>query len=134
MTGKSAEIALIDDPIKNHLEAHSLTIREGIWNNFASSLRTRVQEGGGVVLVTTRWHQDDLSGRLQQNEAGRWKGVSFPAIAIEHEEHRKQGEPLSEERYSLAALEELRESMGEYLWNALYQQNPAPEGGGMLKR
>ena len=60
--------------------------------------------------------------------------VSFPAIAVGDEEHRKQGEALSEERYSLEALNELRVAMGEYLWNALYQQNPTPEGGGMLKR
>ena len=60
----------------------------------------RVQDGGGILLVTTRWHQDDLAGRLLGGAPARWQVISFPAIAVEDEEHRKQGEALSEERYS----------------------------------
>jgi predicted phage terminase large subunit-like protein len=134
VTGRSCEILLCDDPFKNYLEAHSLSIRDGIWKNFTTALRTRVQDGGGILIVSTRWHLDDLCGRLLEREPERWSVVSFPAIAVSDEEHRKQGEPLSEERYSLEALTELRSAMDEYLWNALYQQNPTPEGGGMLKR
>jgi predicted phage terminase large subunit-like protein len=134
VTGKSAEILLVDDPFKNYLEAHSLAIRDGIWKNFTTALRTRVQDGGGILIVSTRWHLDDLCGRLLEREPERWRVVSFPAIAAADEEHRKQGEALSEERYSLEALNELRAAMDEYLWNALYQQNPTPEGGGMPKR
>jgi hypothetical protein len=64
VTGKSAEILLVDDPFKNCLEAHSLAIRDGIWKNFVTALRTRVQDGGGILIVSTRWHLDDLCGRL----------------------------------------------------------------------
>jgi predicted phage terminase large subunit-like protein len=134
VTGKSAEILIVDDPFKNYLDAHSFTTRDNIWKNFSTALRTRVQDGGGILIVSTRWHLDDLCGRLLEREPERWTVVSFPAIATEDEEHRKRGEPLSEERYSLDALDEQRGAMDEYLWNALYQQNPTPEGGGMLKR
>jgi len=114
--------------------ADSLAIRDGIWKNFTTALRTRVQDGGGILIVSTRCHLDDLCGRLLEREPERSQVVSFPAIATQDEEHRKQGEPLSEERYSLEALTELRAAMDDYLFSALYQQNPTPEGGGMLKR
>lgn len=124
ITGRSCEILLCDDPFKNYLEAHSLAIRDGIWKNFTTALRTRVQDGGGILIVSTRWHLDDLCGRLLEREPDRWRVVSFPAIAAQDEEHRRQGEPLSEERYSLEALNELRAAMDEYLWSALFMQNP----------
>ena len=128
------KILIVDDPFKNYLEAHSLAIRDGIWKNFTTALRTRVQDGGGILIVSTRWHLDDLCGRLLEREPERWRVVSFPATATGDEEHRKRGEPLSPERYGLETLNELRSAIDEYLWNALYEQNPTPEGGGMLKR
>jgi predicted phage terminase large subunit-like protein len=134
VTGKSAEVLICDDPHKNYAECHSLTIRDSIYKNFQTALKPRLQDGGGILIVSTRWHLDDLCGRLLESEPERWRVVSFPAIATADEEHMKQGEPLSEERYSLETLNELRRAMDEYLWNALYQQNPTPEGGGMLKR
>jgi hypothetical protein len=66
-----------------------------------------VQDGGGILIVSTRWHLDDLCGCLLEREPELWRVVSFPAIAVADEEHRKQGEALSEERYSLEALNEL---------------------------
>jgi len=134
LTGKSAEILVVDDPHKNAAEVHSLVIRDVLYRNFQTSLRTGVQDGGGMIIISTRWHTDDLVGRLLENEPGRWKVVSFPAIALEDEEHRRQGEALSPERYSLEALVELRESLGEYTFKSLFQQNPTPEGGSLLRR
>jgi hypothetical protein len=89
LTGKSAEILIVDNPHKNAAEVHSLIIRDVLYRNFQTSLRTRVQDGGGVIVISMRWHTDDLAGRLLQNEPGRWKVVSFPAIALEDEEHRR---------------------------------------------
>jgi hypothetical protein len=134
VTGKAAEILLVDDRIEGYGEAHSLLVRDSIYKNFQSSLRTRVQSGGGILIVSTRWHLDDLAGRLLESEPGRWQVVSFPAIATENEPHRKAGEALSEERYTLDDLNEKRAGMDEYLWACLFQQSPVPEGGGLLKR
>lgn len=97
---------------------------DGIWINFTTALRTRVQDGGGILIVSTRWHLDDLCGRLLEREPDRWRVVWLAAIAAADEKHRKQGE----------ALNELRAPMDEYLWNALFMQDPTLEGAGMLKR
>lgn len=99
---------MVDDPFKNYLEAHSLAIRDGIWKNFTTALRTWVQNGGGILIASTRWHLDDLCGRLLEREPDRWRVISFPAIAAMDDGHRKRGEPLSDERYSLEALNDVR--------------------------
>src|SRR5579871_1177534 len=85
ITGKSAHIVLIDDPVKSHAEAESETMRDNIWHWYNPDLLTRLQQGGGVLLTLTRWHMDDLAGRLlemqSQPGADQWKTFVFPALS-----------------------------------------------------
>ena len=136
ITGKGAQIAIIDDPFKDRRDADSPTMRARAWDWYTSTLRTRLAPGGGIIVMHTRWHEDDLVGRLlQAQEAGgeRWELVSYPAIAERDEPFRKEGEALHPERYDLAELMAIRGAVGSYDWAALYQQHPTPRGGGIFK-
>lgn len=140
ITGKGAHVLVIDDPIKNEEEADSLEQRTKIWNWYLSSAYTRLAPGGGVLVIQTCWHDDDLSGRLQQmmhdNEddeyVDKFEIVKYPAIAEEDEEFRAKGEGLHPDRYPLDKLLRIQRQMGGPLsrkWSALYQQNPVPADG-----
>lgn len=127
ITGRGADLAVIDDPFKNREEAESKTIRDKVYNWYTSTLYTRLEKGGAIILILTRWHQDDLAGRLlKAMEAGgeQWEVVKFPAIATEDEFNRKQGEALWNDKYDLEALENIKKTIGAYDWSALYQQSP----------
>lgn len=138
ITGMGADIAIIDDPFKDRMSADSPTIRENIWEWYTSTLYTRLAPGGGVIIINTRWHTDDLSGRLLAEEASgegdHWRVVNFPAIAEEDEPHRKRGEALHPERYPLENLLKIKSAIGTRDWEALYQQHPTPEGGTIFRR
>lgn len=128
ITGKGADVLVIDDPIKNREEADSEVIREKVWKWYTSTARTRLAPNGSIVIVHTRWHDDDLIGRILASEnAGLWEVINFPAIAIEDEPNRKKGEPLWPEQYTLEALEEIKSDIGLYEWSSLYQQSPVSE-------
>jgi predicted phage terminase large subunit-like protein len=137
ITGEPADVLIVDDPVKDFAEAISEATRESVWNWFTATAMPRVQEGGGVIVIMTRWHLDDLAGRLVEKQPGVWRIVNFPAIA-EHDEppYRLAGEPLSPERYSLEYLVSIRDggATSTYQWEALYQQNPSPIAGGIFKR
>lgn len=126
ITGRGANILIIDDPLKNREEANSLVIRNKQWDWFTSTAYTRLEPNGVVILILTRWHLDDLAGRILANEELKkvTKVISFPAIALEDEQHRKKGEALWESRYNLETLEQIKNTIGVYDWSALYQQNP----------
>jgi predicted phage terminase large subunit-like protein len=142
ITGRSADVAIIDDPIKNRAEAESQTYRDGLWEWYGSTLRQRLtSEAGRVLLCMTRWHEDDLAGRLieamKQPDADRWEVVRFPAIAEEPrhlDDPREIGEALWPERYPLSELAARRVVSGSYEWAGMYQQRPAPTEGGLIKR
>jgi predicted phage terminase large subunit-like protein len=137
ITGEPADILIIDDPIKDFAEALSETIRDSVYDWLTSTALTRLQEGGGVILMATRWHQDDPIGRLMQRQPEQWKILNFRAIAEADElPYRLVGEPLSVERFSLETLRKIRDggAMSSYQWSALYQQRPSPLGGGIFKR
>lgn len=138
ITGMGGEYLLIDDPIKNRKEAYSHTYREAVWDWYTSTLYTRLSPGGGIILIQTRWHMDDLAGRLlaaaESGEGEKWKVLSFPAIATRDEEHRREGEALHPERYDLSMLERMRKAIGTRDWEALYQQRPVPDGGQVFKK
>lgn len=139
ITGEPAEILIIDDPIKDYAEAISETTRESVWNWLTSTALSRVQEGGGVIIMATRWHQDDPIGRLLDRQRGKWRYINFPAIAETADDqlqHRKLGEELAKERYSLPFLIDIRDggTVSSYQWSALYQGRPSPLGGGIFKR
>lgn len=137
ITGMGADILIIDDPVKDREAARSATIRNKTWDWYTSTAYTRLSPGGGVIIMATRWHCDDLIGRLlarmQSGEGETFQIVNFPAIAEEDEEFRKKGEALHPERFTVADFQRIRENIGEMDFAALYQQHPLPEGGAMFK-
>lgn len=145
ITGMGAHLFLIDDPVKDAKEASSETIQKNIVEWFNTTAYTRLMPKNGLIIIMTRWHLNDLVGHLleQQNKAGydgqRFELINFPAIAKEDEYingvlFRKKGQALHPERYSLEQLNFTRKQVGEYTWNALYQQSPVPSGGGIFKQ
>jgi predicted phage terminase large subunit-like protein len=138
ITGMGCDTLVIDDPIKDAEQAMSKTYRDKVWEWFASTAYTRLMPGGGVLIILTRWHEDDLAGRLihhMNREGGeRWEIVSYPAIAEKVETHRNIGEALHPERYGLEDLERIKKTVGSRVWASLYQQRPAPADGTLIKR
>lgn len=138
LTGSGADVLVVDDAIKNAEEAYSDTIRNKIWDWWLSTAYSRLEPGGIAIVLHTRWHEDDLIGRLiREMESGgeQWEVINFPAIAEEHDVlGRAPGEALWPERYGVADLERIKNTVGPYWWSALYQQRPAPLEGGMFKR
>lgn len=127
ITGRGADVLIIDDPIKNREEAESQVIRDKIWNWYTSTAYTRLEKGGSVILILTRWHKDDLAGRLLKAEAeggDKWEVIKFPAIATKDEKYRKEGEALWPEKYDETALMQIKKTVGAYDWAALYMQEP----------
>lgn len=135
ITGKGAHLLIIDDPHKSAEEANSPVIREKVWEWYRATALTRLEPGGAVVLVQTRWHEEDLAGRCLAEERGDWTVLNLPAIAEEEDDlGRSPGTPLWPERYDLAALEQIRKEQGSYWFSALYQGRPQPAEGGLFKR
>lgn len=137
ITGMGADILLIDDPVRNAADADSLTIRERNWEWYQSTALTRVEPGGSVVLIGTRWHEDDLIGRAMTETPDGWVILNCPAIAEEGLADvldRQPGEALWPERWPVKALNQQRTAIGERSWSALYQQRPAPSGGNVFHR
>jgi len=137
ITGQGADLLIIDDPIKNRKEADSLTYRNMLWNEWQNTLSTRLQPGGRVILILTRWHEDDLAGRLLEHEPERWTVLSLPAICDSENDllGRKIGEPLwPEYGFDEKWAEETKKSVGSRTWNALYQQRPTPPSGAIIHR
>jgi predicted phage terminase large subunit-like protein len=133
LTGKGAHILIIDDPLSNRAEAESEATRRNNWDWYTSTAYTRLHPGGGVLLIQTRWHEDDLGGRIEANAADQFQIIRYPAVATEDEEHRKAGEALHPGRYDLTALGRIKATIGTRDWNALYQQNPVPTEGDLFK-
>jgi len=135
LTGMGADLLVIDDPVKNQDEAQSETYRQRTWDWWTSTARTRLHPGGVVLVIQTRWHEDDLAGRMQQDLPEGWEVLRLPAVAEEDDPlGRAIGEPLWPERYDLDALREIERSVGSYVWNALYQQRPVAADGNMVRR
>lgn len=131
ITGRGAHIALIDDPFKNREEADSEVRRETVWKWYTSTLRTRLMPGGAIILILTRWHEDDLAGRLLETQGDQWMVVELPAIENEGQPGEKA---LWPEWYDLKALKRIRADVGPRDWSALYQQRPTPDDGTFFQR
>lgn len=136
ITGKGADLLIIDDPVKNYEEAHSERMRESVWDWFTSTAYTRLEPRATVIVIMTRWHEDDLVGRLKDRLAHEgWTDILFPALAGEADAlSRKPGEALWPERFDVPRLLKIKETLGSYQWSALYQQTPRPEDGGLFRR
>ena len=140
ITGFRADLAIIDDPVKSREDADSQSYRDRTWNWFLSDLRSRLKPSAAIVLINTRWHEDDLAGRLMQAQAGRWRVLSLPAVAGDSDPlGRAPGDMLwSDDAYGYGA--ELAKVRAEYEqagamrdWWALYQQSPRAAEGSLFK-
>ncbi|MGH7484027.1 MAG: terminase large subunit domain-containing protein, partial [bacterium] len=134
LTGRGGHYIVIDDPIKSSAEAQSETVRQAHWDWVQSTVMTRREPGAVVVLVATRWHESDLTGKFLEWEGDDWYQLVLPAIAGEDDPlGRAPGEALWESRIPLDELEEIRDGGDEsmYWWSAMYQQSPSVEGGGI---
>jgi hypothetical protein len=128
VTGRRADLALIDDPVRSLAEAESFSAREQLWDWFRSELVTRLKPHGRIVLVMTRWHVDDLAGRLLAQ--GGWRSLRLPALAeAEDPLGRLPGEALWPAWENREALLEKQGMLGERQFSALFQQMPLTETG-----
>ncbi len=147
VTGRRADIAIIDDPIKGREDADSQTVRNKLWDWYRADLHTRLKPGAAIIMISTRWHEADLAGHiLPENYDGRsatfegrdgetWEVISLPALAEANDAlGRKIDEPLWPEWFSDVALLSERQVQGERNWAALYQQRPSPETGEYFHR
>jgi predicted phage terminase large subunit-like protein len=142
ITGRGADVLIIDDPIKDAEEAQSPALRQKLWDWFTQVAMTRLMtKFACVVVVHTRWHEDDLIGRLtdptnpcySEMEAAKWKIINLPAIAIENDPlGRAVGEALWPDRFDLEFLNAAR-SLDAKGFSALYQQQPSPEDGDLFR-
>lgn len=130
ITGKGANLLIVDDPVKNAEDAASETMRHKAWEWWQSTAYTRLEPNGAAIVIQTRWHQDDLAGKLladQEQGGERWRVVNMPAISDD-------GRALWPERFPLERLRDIQRTLGSYFWSALYQQRPTPPEGGKFKR
>ncbi|MEW2267815.1 terminase family protein [Streptomyces sp. NPDC047868] len=137
LTGKGAHLAIVDDPIKDDAEAQSPTMRKRLWEWWTSVLNTSIEPGGSIIVIQTRWHEDDLAGRILAGEdASDWTILDLPAIADDPADPlgRAIGKPLWPARYNLTALAKIRRAVGERVWWSLFQQKPRPMSGGVWKQ
>ena len=137
LTGTPADFGIIDDPIKDAVEAESATYRAKVWNWFTQVFLTRLHNGSQIIVTQTRWHQDDLAGRIlkQYNTKNDWVVLSLPAIkepsATLPGDIREPGQALWPSKHSLERLIDIRQA-NERAFHALYQQDPRPFEGGLI--
>lgn len=145
ITGRGADFAIIDDPIKNRKDAESKTYRDNTFDWFTSTLYTRLEKDACILLTLTRWHEDDLAGRLlklaeENPEADQWHVISYPAIYNEKARNldptdpREHDEALWPAKYNKKQLATIKSTIGSYEWSALYDQNPSPPEGSIVQR
>lgn len=128
LTGRGAHLLLIDDPVKNREDAESEVIRKKTKDWYTSTAYTRLMPGGRIVIIQTRWHEDDLSGWLQSEHAHEdWVVLDLPAIDDD-------GNALWPEQYPIETLHQIKRALPPRDWSALYQQKPSPETGDYFKR
>lgn len=139
MTGKGFHLIIIDDPIKNNEEAESQTFRDKQWVFYQATLYTRLYKDAAIVLIQTRWHMDDLAGRLESEEKNggdHWEILNIPALADDDEKYevkgklieRKAGEVIEEKLFSKEEIVQKKNVLGSFYFSALYQGQPVPSG------
>ena len=126
ITGRGANLLLIDDYVKNAEAALSATQKTATWEWVKSTALTRLEPNGSIIILATRWAQDDLIGMvLEEWDHMNWVVINLPALALPNDPlGRRVGEPLWPERYSLEALLSIKKALGTYWWEAMYQQDP----------
>lgn len=138
ITGRGADLLLLDDLLKDADEARSDAVRRSVRDFYERVAFTRLQPGGAVVLIGTRWHLDDLIGTVLNDHASEgWDVLNLPAIAVEDEPpplSRRSGDVLWPERWTVDALTEIRAVLGSSGFECLYQGNPVAAEGQLFKR
>ncbi len=138
VTGTGADFIIIDDPHKDRAEAESETVRESVWEYYRSTLYSRLEGFGAIIIIMQRWHTDDLVGKVLEESArlkaaggayDEWTVINFPAVAEENEFYkakliRKQGESLWPSKFPLEVLENIKQTSGIYNWVSQYMQDP----------
>ncbi|MFD0032522.1 phage terminase large subunit [Streptomyces sp. NPDC127172] len=143
LTGRPVDVLIIDDPIKDRAQAESLVFRERVWDFWTDTARTRFGPDTRVIVVLTRWHEDDLAGRLLAQDVRReWRHINIPAQA-DHKPEEGQTDPLgrapgefltSTRGRTVTDWEDTRHDVGSRTWTSLYQGRPSPESGDVWKR
>lgn len=140
LTSNNGALIIVDDPFKNEIEANNPAIRDMVWSNFTSAVLTRMRgKGNAIIVIHTRWHEDDLIGRIKKCEtASEWTFVNIPCVWEKGEDkllHRKVGETLCPEiGYDYEWANSIMKTIGKRQWNALYQGHPFIESGELVKR
>jgi len=133
IAGRRADLGLIDDPIKSREEADSDRLRQKQWDWYVNDFTPRLKPGARQILIQTRWHENDLGGRILEREADRWTVVKLPMVAQASDPlDRQPGERLWPEWFTEEMIEQAK--LDHRAWNALYQQDPAPEEGDFFQR
>lgn len=136
LTGQPIDVLIIDDPLADRAAAESELIRSRNWDWWENVGSTRLSKRGVVVLMMTRWHTDDLAGRFEQREPGRWKVVSIPAIADSPDDvlGREIGEELDSATKDPGYFTDIKSLRSPYTFSSIYQQSPTTAEGGLFKR
>lgn len=152
LTGSGARLGIVDDPFASWETAHSPTIRTKVRLWFEGTFYTRLWEDHRLIIVMTRWHEDDLAGYLLKKHPGRFEVLRLPALAESQEQRdrahkrmglseglddplgREAGEALAPQRFNVITLKETQETVGQMVWNAEYQGAPTPPEGNRIKR
>lgn len=144
INGMGMHLGVIDDPQKGRKETNSKTIRDSVWGWFTNDFMGRFAEDGALLIIMTRWHVDDLLGRLEAKAANKIKRLNYPAISelippdredmrtVADRANRKVGDPLFPELHSAKSLGEVRSVMSMGDFESVYQQHPITVGGGQL--
>jgi predicted phage terminase large subunit-like protein len=135
-TGFPAKVFIIDDPFKSRAEADSDAFRRHVQDWYRAVVYPRLSADSLLVVMHTRWHQDDLAGWLQHEHAQEdWTVIHLPALAEDNDAlGRAPGAALVPERFGVAALDKIRVAVGSREWTALYQGRPSPPGGGVFRK
>jgi predicted phage terminase large subunit-like protein len=142
ITGEGADLFIIDDPFKGMKEAESKLQRDRVWEWYQSVVLTRLHPGAKLIIVLTRWHRDDLAGRIlaDPEEAKDWKVINLAALIEDENQqkadplNRKIGQALWPMRYAASLLEKMRKRVGSRVWQSLYQGNPQDADSAKFKR
>lgn len=142
ITGYGADLAIVDDYCKNQVDADSQVVRDRTWDWFGSTFMTRLERDAGVLITATRWHDDDLVGRLlnlaaKDSAADQWTVLNLPALAEAPPsglDPRQPGEALWPGKFSAERLQGIKATIGTRSFSAMYQQRPAPETGMIVQK
>lgn len=134
-TGNPCDLLILDDVIKDRSEAESSIYRDKLWDWWTDALQSRLHDGSRVLITFTRWHEDDLAGRILEDEPDKWEVLSLPAIKEDDnpEDPREIGMPLWPTKHGLAKLLKIKDRQPR-TFTSLYQQRPAPKEGALIKK